>query len=183
MSTNKSYQEKMEIPEKVEVEIVDSILKIKGEKGTLERDFLSPQIKIKKEDKSLVLSADKFSRKEKRILNTFKAHINNMFKGVLELYIYKLKICSSHFPMTVSVEGDQIMVANFLGEKVPRKTKILQDTTVEIQGDTITVSSASKEFAGQTAANIEQITKIKKRDRRVFQDGCFIFEKAGKSVI
>ena len=45
------------------------------------------------------------------------------------------------------------------------------------QGDTITVESINIEHAGQTAANIESATKIKGRDRHVFQDGCYITSK------
>jgi len=48
---------------------------------------------------------------------------------------------------------------------------------VEIKGNQITISSNNVERAGQTAANIEKATKISKKDRRVFQDGCFITEK------
>ncbi len=71
------------------------------------------------------------------------------------------------------------MVYNFLGEKSPRKTNILGDTKVEIKADEIIVSGISKEDTGQTAANLETLTKISARDRRVFQDGIYI-EKKGE---
>jgi len=80
------------------------------------------------------------------------------------------------------VEGDEIIIKNFLGEKIPRKAKILPNTSVEIKSNQIIVSSSNIEFAGQTAANIERATKIKKRDRRIFQDGIFIIEKPGEKL-
>jgi len=184
MSINKrkGYKEIIEIPEKVEVQVEDSILKVKGEKGEIEKNFLNPKVKIKKENNVISLSAEAFSRKEKSILNTFKSHIKNMLKGVNEPYIYKIKICSSHFPITVAVEGDKVTIKNFLGEKIPREANILQGAKVEVKGDIITISSVSVEASGQTAANIEQATRITNKDRRVFQDGCYIFEKAGEPI-
>lgn len=182
MST-KSYQETIKIPEKVTAELDGIMLKIKGEKGVVERSFLSPVIKIKKEGKDIVLSTEKFSRKAKTMFNTFRAHIRNMIKGVSEVYVYKLKVCASHFPIAVEVAGSEVLVKNFFGEQIPRKAAIFPDTAVVIKGDVITVTSPSKENAGQTAANIENATRITNRDKRVFQDGCYIFEKAGKPLI
>jgi len=47
-----------------------------------------------------------------------------MIRGVTEGYTYKLKICSGHFPMNVSLKGDVLEIKNFIGESVPRKLKI-----------------------------------------------------------
>ena len=49
--------------------------------------------------------------------------------------------------------------------------------TVTVQGDKITVESPNKEDAGQTASEIELLTRISKKDPRVFQDGIYIIEK------
>ena len=50
---------------------------------------------------------------------------------------------------------------------------------VKIQNKTeVIVSGIDKEAVGQTAANIERSTTVKKRDRRVFQDGIYLIEKA-----
>ena len=41
----------------------------------------------------------------------------------------------------------------------------------------VVVKGADREKVGQTAANIERACRIKKRDRRVFQDGVYIVSK------
>lgn len=185
MSTKKPklHQEKIKIPEGVTVELDNSLLKLKGKEGSIEKEFLSPKINLKKEGDSIVLSAKQFSRNQKAVFNAFMAHIKNMLKGLSDPYVYKLKVCSSHFPVTVSVEGSIVLVKNFLGEKIPRRAEILPNTKVEAKGDIVTVTSIDKEAAGQTAANIEQSTRVTRRDRRVFQDGVYIFIKAGESLI
>jgi large subunit ribosomal protein L6 len=79
--------------------------------------------------------------------------------------------------MTLKVEGSKLAINNFLGEKKPRFAEILPNVNVDIKGQNITVSSPDKEAAGQTAANFEKATKVKNRDRRIFQDGIYIVEK------
>ena len=46
-----------------------------------------------------------------------------------------------------------------------------------LNGDEVVVTGINKESVGQTAANIEQATRIKARDPRVFQDGIYVVGK------
>jgi len=84
--------------------------------------------------------------------------------------------------MSVKVDGNQVVIENFLGERYPRRAKILESVNVEIKGQDVIVKGFDKEKVSQTAANIEQATRIKGLDPRVFQDGIYITEKDGKSV-
>jgi large subunit ribosomal protein L6 len=84
--------------------------------------------------------------------------------------------------MTLDLKGDTITIKNFLGEKVPRTCKVVSDSKVDIKGSLVVVSSKNKESAGQTAANLEKATRIRSRDRRIFQDGIFLINKAGKHI-
>jgi large subunit ribosomal protein L6 len=167
----------IEIPKDIEAEIESFKVKIKGPKGSLERDFFSPLFKkditLKKEDNRISIMTESKRKKVKAMVGTMQAHINNMFKGVTEGYTVKLKIVYMHFPFTIKIAGKEITVNNFLGEKLARKTKIVGDCKIEVKGDEITVTGISKDDVGQTSANLERVTWIKKRDRRVFQDGIF----------
>jgi large subunit ribosomal protein L6 len=176
------FKEEIKIPEGIGVEIVDGLVKVKSEKGELEREFQHPRISIKKEDNKIIISAKNGSKREKTMLYTFKAHIHNLIRGVKEGFTYKLKICSSHFPMSVNVEGNQVIIKNFLGERAPRKAKIIEGVKVEVSDDVISVHGIDKEKTGQTAVRIERATRIKKRDKRIFQDGIYITEKPSREI-
>ena len=174
--------QKIEIPEGVEVTLEDNVLKIKGSEGETEREFNVGAANIEKKGNEIIIGMKNSTKKEKKLINTTASHVKNMIEGVQNKYEYKLKICSSHFPMNVDVQGKTVIIKNFLGEKVPRKCNIEEGVEVEISGDVITVKSIDKEKAGQTAANFESATKVGNRDRRVFQDGIFITSKAGREI-
>src|SRR3989344_5372926 len=85
--------------------------------------------------------------------------------------------------LTVNQSGEELLIQNFLGEKKPRKAKLANNVSVKIQGDIITVESADIEKAGMVAARIEQATTVRGKDRRIFQDGIYLFEKAGQAIL
>jgi large subunit ribosomal protein L6 len=172
----------MEIPEKVQVTVEGRTVKVQGPKGDVQREFRFPRIQVKVDGNKVVLIVTNATRREKTQLGTMEAHINNMLAGVTEGHTYKLKICSGHFPMNVSVSGDTFTIKNFLGEKVPRTLKIKEGAKVTVEGTDVVVESIDKEIAGQVAADIEQLTRITNRDIRIFQDGIYIVEKSKKAL-
>jgi large subunit ribosomal protein L6 len=180
MAAVTEIKEKIEIPNGVEITIEEKTVHVKGEKGSLSRILSHPGIDIIVKNNIIEISCiNNPKRKEKALIGTFIAHINNMITGVTEGFEYKMKTVFAHFPIKTSVEGDAFIIQNFLGERAPRKAKILEGVTVEAKGESITVSGIDKEKVGQTTANIERATKVKKRDIRVFQDGVYIISKRG----
>lgn len=178
----KEILQEIKIPEGVEADLEGNKVIVRGEKGENEREFKIGKLKLEKKENSIIIWDKKATKKEKKIINTVASHIKNMIKGVKEGFEYQLKICSSHFPITVDVQGKEATIKNFLGEKIPRKVKIPENVEINIDRGVIIVTSKNKESAGQAAANFERATKIKSRDRRVFQDGIFIINKAGKEM-
>ncbi len=147
---------------------------------TLSREYPVSLVNFKQEENELVIKGQSLNSRVRAIVGAFKAHLTNMQKGLEEPFVYKLKIASVHFPMTSKVEGNSFELKNFLGGKKIRKAEIPQGVDVKINGDIIELSSRDIELVGMTATRMEQLTRVTKRDRRVFQDGIFITEKAGK---
>jgi large subunit ribosomal protein L6 len=167
------------VPDGVTASLENNVLTIKGGKGELSRTFIHPKIEMKVNGNAVEIHSKKVRRKEKALIGTFVAHIKNMIKGVTEGFEYKMKTVFSHFPIKTSVEGNEFVVQNFLGERSVRKAKILDGVTVEAKGEDVTVQGIDKEKVGQTVANIERATLVKKRDIRVFQDGVYRISKGG----
>lgn len=169
-------REEIPIPEGITV-TVDGAVTVKGSKGQLSRDFKSRNVTIKVEDGNVVVEARFPKKKDKAMLGTIMSHINNMIVGLTDGFTYNMKIVYAHFPMTVKAAGNKVTIENFLGERHPRTAKIVGDAKVQIKGEDVTVSGINKEDVGQTMANLEQATKIKGRDPRVFQDGIYLINK------
>ena len=167
----------VEIPDNVDGLIDGRIVTIKGEKGELTRDFSHAPISIELDGKTVTVRATWPRKKEASIVGTIRSHIENMIKGVTTGFTYKLKIVFSHFPITVKIDGNSLIITNFTGERSPRKARIIGNTKVTIKGDDILVHGTSLEDVSQTAANIQNSTKIRNKDPRVFLDGIYVYEK------
>jgi large subunit ribosomal protein L6 len=168
----------IQVPEDVELTLEGRKITVKGEKGILTRDFSFAPIFIKLEGKSVRIWAEWPRKKEAALVGTIYSHIQNMITGVRKGFTYKLKIVFSHFPISLKVQGKTFLIENFTGERRARKAKIIGDAQVKIQSEDIIVEGINLEDVSQTAANIEQATKVKKKDPRVFLDGLFVYERS-----
>ncbi len=164
----------IELPDGVSATYQDGTAAVNGPKGQLSRVLVAPGVSVKVDGNNVVVSSEYPRRKEKALVGTFEAHLKNMVKGVTEGYTYTLKTVYSHFPIKAKVDGDRLVIDNFLGEKSPRKAVIVGETKVSVKGENVVVEGSDKEAVGQTAANIERATKVKGRDVRVFQDGIYL---------
>lgn len=169
--------EEVKLPEGVVGRLEGYILQIKGPLGTVSKDFSRIPVALKIDGSKVVLSVPSSKRRHKAVLGTAKSIISNMIIGVTKGFTYRLKIVYAHFPITVRVKDKTVYIENFYGERSPRTAKIVGECKVQVQGDDVIVSGIDKEHVGATAANIEQATRIKRKDQRVFLDGIYIYEK------
>ena len=179
-SKSKGLSIEIKLPKDVQAHLDKGILNLKGPKGEVKRDFLDKKVIIGYNNGVVTLKSSKFTQVNKKLIKSYAAHIKNMVRGCVEGHKYTLKVCSGHFPMNVSVSNNQLIVKNFLGEKVPRTLNLKRGAEVKVEGDLIVVESTNKEIAGQVSADIELLTRRTGYDGRIFQDGLWIVIKDGK---
>ena len=171
----------VEIPEGVDAKLDDNgDVTISGENSSQTRNFSHSKVQLLEQGNGLLVRIDLPQRKDKALAGTWNAHLNNMVKGVTEGFTYRLKAVYSHFPMNLKADAEaaELVVNNYFGEKVPRRAAYVGDVIVKVQNKTeVVVTGHDKEQVGQTAANIERCCSVKKRDRRVFQDGIYLVAK------
>ena len=171
-------ERKVPIPAGVQVEIDGPVLKVRGQKGQLERNVRFPQISTSIAGSDLVFSTGSDRKNVVAMVGTFAAHAGNMFTGVSQGFEYRMKVVYSHFPIQLKLQGNKLEINNFLGEKKARYARIEGGVNAKIGNDEVVLSGIDKELLGITSANIEHATKVRKRDPRIFQDGIYIVQKA-----
>ncbi len=179
MSTKQleKFETELEVPENVQVTYKSKMLQVIGPLGKTYKSFKKIPVNISISDKKILLKANGTRNKDYAIMNTAKSIIRNLCEGVIEGYTIKMKIVFSHFPITVKINEKKVLIENFQGERAPRITKIWGDTKVVPKGDDIIITGPVLTDVTQTAAEIENNSRVKNKDHRVFLDGIYKFEK------
>ena len=167
----------IQAPEGVTISLEGKKVTVKGAKGTLKRDFSFIPISINADGNTVQILAKWPRKKEAALVGTIHSHIQNMISGVQKGFTYKIKIVFSHFPISVKVQGKLVSIENFTGERRARNAKILGDVKVKVEAEDVIIQGLNLEDVSQTAANIEQITKVKRKDPRIFLDGLYVYER------
>ena len=179
MSTKQleKFSTELEIPENVNVSFKSYMLTVEGPLGKTYKNFRKIPVDIKINDNMVLLKAQGTRNANYAIMNTVRSIIRNLLEGVIDGYTIKMKVVFSHFPINVKIDGKQVLIENFQGERAPRVTKIWGDTKVVPKGDDVIITGHVLTDVSQTAAEIENKSRVKNKDHRVFLDGIYKFEK------
>ncbi|OZJ04615.1 60S ribosomal protein L9-A [Bifiguratus adelaidae] len=175
--------EELTIPDNVEVTVKARQVHVKGPRGELSRNLRHIDLEIQFiTPKKLRFIVWHGNRKHVACIRTVRSLINNMIIGVTKGFQYKMRYVYAHFPINVAIpkEGEYVEIRNFLGEKVIRKIPILEGVKVEVstaQKDELILTGNSIENVSQSAANIQQSCRVKRKDIRKFLDGIYISER------
>lgn len=166
------------IPSAVKLTKEGSWIVAKGKLGTVKKDFLKIPVTITIEGNKVTIKPYGKRKRDLAVTNTVRSIIQGMANGVEKGYTYKVKVIFAHFPISVKVKGKEVHIENFFGERSARVAKIKGDATkVEVQGEDLVIKGPSLEDVSQTSANVEQSTKIKDKDQRVFLDGLYVYSR------
>ena len=180
MSTKQTEKSAVEIqiPENVEVNLKGGILRVEGPLGKVYKNFKKIPVIIEINNNKILLKKTGERKKYLAILNTSKSLIQTLCTGVVDGFTIKMKIVYSHFPITVKVEGKNVLIENFQGERAPRISPIKGATKVTVKGDDVILTGPVLTDVSQTAANIQLKSKVKNKDHRVFLDGIYKFSQS-----
>jgi len=175
--------ETISIPAGVKVALNGRIVKVTGPRGTLERNFGHIPLEITRDGKNSLRFGVWFGgHKHLACIRTVCSHIQNMFKGVTKGFQYKMRSAYAHFPINLSIVDNKkcIEIRNFIGEKIVRRVPMLEGVTVEVtdQKDEIVLRGTCIQNVSQSAATIQEVTKVKDKDIRKFLDGIYVSERA-----
>jgi large subunit ribosomal protein L6 len=179
MSTEQeeNYETSVEIPEKVTVSLKKTMLGVSGPLGKTFKNFKKIPVLIQVQEKNVLIKTSGKRKKEYAIMNTVRSIIRTLCEGVLEGYTIKMKIVYAHFPITVKIQNNQVIIENFQGERAARVARIHGQTKIVAKGDEVILTGPVLSEVTQSAAEIEQKTKIKNKDHRVFLDGIYIYSE------
>jgi len=114
----------IQIPDDVKVNLKGSMLHVQGPLGNVYKNFKKIPVLIEINDNKILLKKTGERKKHLAILNTSKSLIQTLCEGVVYGFTIKMKIVYSHFPITVKVEGKNVLIENFQGERAPRISPI-----------------------------------------------------------
>ncbi len=166
------------IPEGTGVSFESRILKVTGSKGELSRKIECPGLRVNVDKGRISFESESDRRRTKALAGTWASHARNMIEGVNHGFEARLKIVYSHFPMKFSVEGKKVILGNFLGGRKNREVDIKGEVEIRNEKDDVIVTGIDKEEVGQAASLIENMARVRGYDRRVFQDGIHLTQKA-----
>ena len=168
------------VPDGVDLRFGKGVVHVRGRLGATTRDFrrIPVAIDVAGDGRSVRVRAAGSRKRDYSILNTACSIMRNLVAGVQDGYTVRMKVVFAHFPITVKVDGPYILVENFQGERSARRARIVgRDTRVEPMGEDVVITGPVLTDVTQTAANLQQNTRVKKKDHRVFLDGIYVYEK------
>ncbi len=170
----------IKVPDNVKVEIQARVVTVTGPRGTLKKSFRHMDLEIILLGKNVKLQLWFGKRQQIACLRTIASHIENMFKGVTKGFQYKLKAVYAHFPINMHVTDSSktLEIRNYLGEKTVRRIPMLEGVTVAPgTKDEIIIVGNDINNVSQSAASIQQSTRVTNKDIRKFLDGIYVSER------
>jgi large subunit ribosomal protein L6 len=144
----------VDIPEKVDVDIEDCKVTIKGPKGEITREFNS-SFDINIEDDAVVVNRPSDSKEDRSQHGLIRSLIEGMVKGVTEGFTKKLELVGVGY--NAKVQGGDLVLE--LGYSHPIKIEAPEGINFDVEKNVVTVSGYDKQLVGDIAANIREQRK------------------------
>ena len=166
------------LPDGVEVTRDGRLLRVKGPKGTLERE-IHPEMTVEQADGELRVTRPSDEPRHRALHGLTRTLVNNMVVGVTTGFSKALEISGVGY--RAQLQGDKLVLA--LGYSHPVEVTPPEGISFLVETPTkLSVSGADKELVGQTAAFIRARRKPEPyKGKGIRYAGEHIQRKAGKA--
>ena len=166
------------VPAGVEIKVEESLVSVKGPKGTLEHTVASP-IAVALEENTITVSRPNDERNSRSLHGLTRTLIDNLIIGVTKGYEKKLEIVGTGY--RVVAKGANLEFA--LGFSHPVVIEAPEGITLAVESPTkLSVSGIDKQQVGEVAANIRKLRKPDPyKGKGVRYAGEIIRRKVGKA--
>ena len=138
------------VPENVELNIVDNIVKVKGSKGELEFNLPS-SVSLENKENILTVKYNEDDQQSVALAGTTRSIVNNMIIGVSEGFEKKLELIGVGYRAKASGK----LLELTLGFSHPIKYQLPEEVEVETPSQTeVVLKSHDKQILGQAASEI-----------------------------
>ena len=138
------------VPDNVELNIVDNIVKVKGSKGELEFNLPS-SVSIENKENVLIVKYNEDDQQSVALAGTTRSIVNNMIIGVSEGFEKKLELIGVGYRAKASGK----LLELTLGFSHPIKYQLPEEVEVETPSQTeVVLKSHDKQILGQAASEI-----------------------------
>ena len=169
----------IEIPQGVEITFADSMLTVKGPKGTLTKK-VSDDVRVVIADGNVKIDPARETDHARALWGTYAAHTSNMIQGVTEGFKKELEIEGVGY--RAEAQGNKIVLN--VGFSHPVELTAPDGVTVSTDKNVITVEGSNKEEVGQFAANIRAVKKPEPYNGKgIHYVGEYIIRKQGKKAV
>lgn len=168
------------IPQGVTVTVDNSVVLVKGPKGSLSQGY-KPEVSINVEENAVLVTRNSESKRARSMHGLYRNLVNNMVTGVSSGFSKVLLINGVGY--RAEVQG-KILVLN-LGYSNPVEYPVPDDLSIECEGPTkITVSGIDKQRVGQASAEIRSIRPPEPyKGKGVRYEDEYVRRKVGKAGV
>jgi len=166
------------LPKGVEVTLEDSVLTVKGSRGTLQRSVpASVDVEIRKEAVEFKRKDD--SKETRATHGLIRALVNNMVRGVSEGFTKGLEIQGTGY--RVEVQGNNLNLS--LGYSHPIQFALPEGIKASVdRGNVVRLEGIDIEVLGETAARIRALRPVEPyKGKGIRYSGEHVHRKVGKT--
>jgi large subunit ribosomal protein L6 len=176
-------KKQIDIPGGVTVTVVDSVVTVKGPKGTLTQD-INPDILVEIEGATINVKRPTEQKRHKALHGLYRSLINNCIVGVSTGFQIKLELVGVGYKATA---GDNLLelslgYSHSIFLAVPAEISVNAET-LKGKSPIITLDGIDKQLIGQVAAKIKSLRPVEPyKGKGIRFVGELVRRKAGKTA-